>query len=169
MISPYPLLIILRSIIGGSAGSYYANKGGKGGNGGGALRINACKIINRGTISCNGEDGSAGNISIFFSSLPLLLFISLPFLSHPFYSYPHTGTLYGSSGGGGSGGSIYLQAVELENSGTITAVGGQGGGCAPCPSNMSSKGGSGGHGRIRIDLPNKNIPLGNMVPQPYKG
>ena len=51
------------SITGGSGHPYSTGTGGKGGNGG-ALRIRAWKIINNGTISCNGENGT----SSFFRS-----------------------------------------------------------------------------------------------------
>ena len=68
---------ITHLVTGGSGHPWCPGIGGKGGNGGGALRINAWKIINNGTISCNGEDGKEGIILppatlIYHSPLPLL-------------------------------------------------------------------------------------------------
>lgn len=59
---------------------------------------------------------------------------------------------YSSGGGGGSGGSIYVKCTKMNLSGKIEARGGKGGSCVStaCP-NISSRGGDGGNGRIRID------------------
>ena len=80
------------------------------------------------------------------------------------------GKAYGSGGGAGSGGSIYLQADKFENNGKLTATGGQGGGINPPAAypNICTRGGSGGHGRIRVDLP-KHIAIGDVMPHPYMG
>ncbi|XP_065840044.1 uncharacterized protein [Oscarella lobularis] len=95
--------------------------GGKGGNGGGALHLDARNVIRvTGQVSADGDDGEGRNFEkeIFC----------------------------GAGGGGGAGGSIYLRGLEvLVNDSRVTAFGGQGGcGTFGC-------GGNGGSGRIRID------------------
>jgi hypothetical protein len=51
---------------GGSGHPYTSGTGGKGGCGGGALHIKAWKILNYGTIKCNGENGTEGLSSLSF-------------------------------------------------------------------------------------------------------
>ncbi|MFX1555401.1 MAG: hypothetical protein ACFFBV_15865, partial [Promethearchaeota archaeon] len=55
------------------------------------------------------------------------------------------------AGGGGSGGSILIQANSFTNSATFTATGGTGGARSSDPSYPGGGGGSGGVGRIRIE------------------
>ena len=115
---------------GGGAGKLYNNPGGgcKGGNGGGAVEIAAWKVVVRGEIRADGEAGGAG------------------------------GPEYASGGGGGSGGTILIRTHELENHGTISCVGGQGGHCNEGTyRGISSNGGAGGVGRTRLDVDTFNV------------
>ena len=95
--------------------------GAPGGDGGGALRIDAAETIVSGTVSANGDDGA---------------------------SFGHPGHPRG--GGGGSGGSVLLRAqvVDLAD-GIVEARGGTGG--HGLHEGRSADGGSGGAGRIRIE------------------
>jgi hypothetical protein len=60
----------------------------------------------------------------------------------------------GSGGGGGSGGGILIEAEHLGEggAGALSARGGRGGNAGACPSNstINTRGGGGGHGRVRI-------------------
>ncbi|MBI3962377.1 MAG: hypothetical protein HY335_06480 [Deinococcus sp.] len=68
-----------------------------------------------------------------------------------------------SSGGGGSGGSILIVAEVLRNSGAIRAGGG-----VSLPGNSSALGGTGGAGRIRIDV-RELAGIGAINPAPFRG
>ncbi|MDJ0865123.1 MAG: Ig-like domain-containing protein [Myxococcota bacterium] len=121
---------------GGSAGfvpGVSTNAGGGGGGaGGGALRIEAqgrLLVETTGVLTANGGRGGQGTRGL-------------------------TGTgssRYGGGGGGGSGGAIFLVAAEIDNRGTVTAMGGLGR-TGPFGSNHY-RGGDGGVGRIRVDAP----------------
>ncbi|KAJ5074828.1 hypothetical protein M0811_07871 [Anaeramoeba ignava] len=110
---------------GGGSGHPYSNgqTKGKGGNGGGALLLEANTIINNGEIYCNGEKGEDGINGTF-----------------------------GSGGGGGSGGSILFISKLIFNNGTIEAKGGEKGIGYPLSSHpgINSSGGKGGNGRIAV-------------------
>ncbi len=99
--------------LGSSGGGSYAWYAGyaRGGSGGGALRIQVDDTLNlNGEITANGED------SYFYSQ----------------WGYP-------ASGGGGAGGSIYVETAALKGNGRFSADGGKGAG-----------GGGGGGGRVAI-------------------
>ncbi|KAJ5078390.1 bonus isoform c-related [Anaeramoeba ignava] len=109
---------------GGGSGHPYSNgqTKGKGGNGGGALLLQARLVLNEGEIICDGEKGED--------------------------SVPNT---YGSGGGGGSGGSILFITKLLINNGSISAKGGEKGIANYSSSpGINSSGGKGGDGRIAI-------------------
>jgi len=115
--------------LGSGGGSGFAYSGGGmaaiGGRGGGALHILApqIRITSTGSILCDGEPGAT--------------------------SY----TTYGAGAGGGSGGSIFLQATKLINEGKISAMGGKKGlkGTTSVYTGICGDGGDGGEGRIRLD------------------
>ena len=118
---------------GGSGGSYVNASasvlyGGKGGNGGGAIHLDARNRIRvTGHVSANGEDGESGceNIESFFKNFERKIFSGA------------------GGGGGGSGGSIHLRGPKIfVTSRRVTAIGGSAGcGTLGC-------GGKGGLGRI---------------------
>ena len=83
----------------------------------------ADNVTNSGTISSNGAAGLAGGAD-----------------TDPF-----------AASGGGSGGSIMVQANNFTNSATFTATGG-GGGAVGGTGSAGSGGGGGGVGRIRIEV-----------------
>ena len=117
---------------GGGGSGLSGSAGGCGGCGGGSLFLTCERLINRGTILCNGSAGGNG-----------------------------TGN-YSSGGGGGSGGAIRLIAKDLDIVGTIRAVGGPGGSPGPedtAQPGASSGGGKGGDGRISVALfgPNNKL------------
>ncbi|XP_065840047.1 uncharacterized protein [Oscarella lobularis] len=115
----------------GSGDSVYVNasadaiRGGKGGNGGGAIHLDARNIIRvTGQVCADGDDGETRSLDLNFK----------------------TESFRGARGGGGAGGSIYLRGLEVfADDRRVTALGGRAGcgrfGC----------GGNGGFGRIRID------------------
>ena len=84
---------------GGASGSDedHLGRGGHGGRGGGAIRIQADAIDIRGELRANGANGTNATVS------------------------------NNGGGGGGSGGSIHLRARDLQVSGNLRAVGGAGG------------------------------------------
>jgi hypothetical protein len=84
---------------GGASGSDedHLGRGGHGGNGGGAIRIQADSLVLTGQILSDGARGGNATIS------------------------------NNGGGGGGSGGSIHLRARQLNLSGTVSAAGGAGG------------------------------------------
>ena len=75
-------------------------------------------------------------------------------------------------GGGGSGGQVMLVSAALSGSGTVTALGGDGGkgaqnGETEGSDRLNGKGGWGGEGRIRADA--ADDPNVSTSPDPYKG
>ena len=111
---------------GGGAGAPYHNGGikAKGGNGGGIVIIIAEEFKNEGKVCANGGDGED---AIEKSS--------------------------GSGGGGGSGGSIYIVTDKIIEKGILSVIGGKGGDKGKArfgPWFLSSDGGKGGVGRIKI-------------------
>lgn len=117
---------------GGGAGSDYGNGvAGKGGDGGGIVRIRAPRIIVEGSIQARGLPGDPGT------------------RAHSHIS---------GAGGGGAGGSVWLEAGMLDVTGAVNADGGLGG-TGPWPS------GRGGVGRVRLDYNNGDA---TTVPPAYR-
>lgn len=111
---------------GGSGHPYFDTVGYPGGNGGGAIKVTANKIV----VECSGEISANGQ--------------NAPSVN---------GAQYVSGGGGGSGGSIYLKCKQFINEGQVSAKGGTGAAKGDQGQHwgICSKGGNGGDGRIRID------------------
>ncbi len=142
--TPYGSVDTLSIEMGSAAGAagyvdYAYNNGGYGGNGGGALWIEAETINNAGTISANGEDGkiyyndstgggAGGGILLYGGTIV------------------NTGSLKANGGGGGTigcgtpgmcgqddggggggGGRIKIFYGSLQNTGTVSVAGGRGG------------------------------------------
>jgi len=107
-----------------------------GGAGGGIVLLKSCNSIIIGPLGKILNNGGAGG----------------------------NGNVNGFPGGGGSGGTIYLAAKEVEIHGTVTASGGAGGLDASNDSCQSSCNGS--PGRIRIDSKEEWID-GIILPSPY--
>ena len=118
--------------------SHQGEPGGYGGNGGGAVLLNAPQINIYGNISANGAAGSAG-IGADLSS---------------------------GGGGGGSGGIIIIQGGEVNlSSATLSANGGEGGtgGIGQGPGDGGGGGGGGAGGRIKIFYGNASL-YGSSTP-----
>lgn len=119
---------------GGGGGGHYDNNylGGAGGNGGGIIKLH-CKNLSvhatNGEIDCDGENGGNG--------------------------IPNAGATYGNTGGGGgAGGTIYIQVLNKCSIGTskVHSNGGVGGaGSWSNAMRTDLDGGNGGIGRIRIE------------------
>ncbi len=109
---------------GGGTREFAANNmnGAGGGAGGGAIRISALQTLTlSGTITAVGGAGGAGTTGV---------------------------SDFGSSGGGGSGGSIWLQTADrFTGSGVLNVTGGSGG----ADGTVTSVGGNGSRGVIRVD------------------
>ena len=99
---------------GGGNGWYTSQMNVPGGSGGGVVRITVGgEMTLEGSITANGTDGGRGNVYLAYWS-----------------------------GGGGSGGSIWLDVDTLTGSGVISANGGNGG--------WGNRAGGGGGGRIAV-------------------
>ncbi len=94
---------------------YYSAAGGSGGGGGGAVKITAAKIIVPAGGAIVADGGGPGSLL-----------------------YPSQ--IMAGCGGGGAGGTIWLQGGQVALAGTVSAVGGNSKGCA-----------AGSAGRIRVD------------------
>lgn len=134
------LNIEMGSAGGASAYSDYSyNNGGYGGNGGGALWIEAESITNAGVISANGEDGK-----IYYNDSTaggagggILLYGGTVVNTGALKANGGGGGTVGcgtpgmcgqdDGGGGGSGGRIKIFYGTLQNSGTVSVAGGRGG------------------------------------------
>ncbi|XP_065838949.1 uncharacterized protein [Oscarella lobularis] len=122
--------------------------GGRGGSGGGAIQLEARRIIEvTGEIRADGLPGQGEDV---ISCSAATCNANLPWICWP----------WSGPGGGGAGGSIYLRAPTVDiGVGQVTAVGGQGGyGAVGC-------GGDGGAGRIRID---SDVLQGTTQPAPSR-
>ena len=119
---------------GASRSSSGSNGNLKGGNGGGIIRLHCRSLIVAGEIDCDGENGRGDG------------------------SYEYDTVNYGGSGGG-SGGTIFIQALNkcVMGSSLIHANGGAKG----YGRNYNYNGGNGGKGRIRIECPGKIIGTSN--------
>jgi len=117
---------------GGASGSH--NGGGRdgaaGGIGGGIIRVKANRIDVGGSVDASGGKGEDG------------------------YQPPSQCI---SGGSGGAGGTVWLAAPTLNNTGSVTATGGGGGaaGAGTCSSGCTV-GSSGGVGRVRFDYTTKS-------------
>lgn len=123
---------------GGSGASISGFSSGAGGGGGGILSLYVCQQV---IIGVHGKilacGGAGGN-----------------------------GYLSAGAGGGGSGGSIFITTSVLENNGVISVAGGIGGQCFNDTS-CYLQGGTGGDGRIRIDVADQTGD-GVYIPGYYK-
>lgn len=122
-----------------------AVSGSSGGGGAGAIRIiSGGNIVVAGQIIFNG--GAGGGIG----------------------SSGGSPTQSSGAGGGASGGAVWLQAVgslKIENTGSISALGGLGG-----KNDFDLIGGNGGNGGIRLDDADgviENLGVGNILPSDY--
>ncbi|MBJ6800279.1 PKD domain-containing protein [Geomonas propionica] len=149
---PYGSADTLSIEMGSSAGAagyvdYSYNDGGFGGNGGGALWIEAENISNAGTISANGDDGK-----IYYNDSTgggagggILLYGNTIVNTGSLKANGGGGGAYGcgtpgmcgqdDGGGGGGGGRIKIFYGSLQNSGTVSVAGGRGGLYAAAGSN----------------------------------
>ncbi|MDD4309688.1 MAG: hypothetical protein PHO32_04865, partial [Candidatus Cloacimonetes bacterium] len=113
---------------GTSRGDWQVN-GGAGGNGGGVIYITARSMVNHGSISANGNNGSNGIHGNYYN-------------------------LCAGGGGGGSGGQVKITSLSLINNSQILSLGGSGGyasrGFNVTGTYYSANGGIGGSGRIAI-------------------
>ncbi len=106
--------------------------GGSGGNGGGAVLLNAQQILVFGTIYADGATGSAGIGSANYSS---------------------------GGGGGGSGGTIIIQGDDVNLSSATLSANGSAGGAGGTDNKGAGGGGGGGGsgGRIKIFYGNSSF------------
>jgi len=114
---------------GGPGGTRNGCCGAAGGNGGGLIRI----IAPTGTVVVDGSitaDGQAGDWQ----------------LANEYNS------------GGGAGGSVFIQAMNVEGTGIIRAQGGR-----AVTAVYSSSGGSGGGGRVAVYYDELTLPVGNIT------
>ncbi|MGY8866868.1 MAG: Ig-like domain-containing protein, partial [Methylophagaceae bacterium] len=129
-------------VFGGAGGEGGADEDGAypgtGGNGGGIIFVSAPSIANPGTILSKGIDGNDGTNGSPGSGC---------------------GT---RGGGGGAGGSIFISS-SISGSGTIVAIGGDGGRSVGGCNNNNKYGGDGGNGRIGIASPGSNFPTTSPV------
>ncbi len=141
--------------------------GGRGGNGGGCLWVQARTIRNHGRIACDGEVGGTwvAVIEFIFPASVITISAKGSFFFTPGRSVRRsvahcmtisghaTGRSFGSGGGGGAGGSVLLMVSSTFAAvGLITANGGAGGaaGVAGEHVGMCSAGGAGSMGRIQV-------------------
>lgn len=142
--APYGTADKLSIEIGSAGGAsafadYSYNNGGYGGNGGGAIWIEADSINNAGIISVNGEDGK-----IYYNDSTgggagggILLYGSMVINTGALKANGGSGGTTGcgtpgmcwqdDGGGGGSGGRIKIFYGTLQNTGSVSVTGGRGG------------------------------------------
>ena len=129
-------------VFGGAGGEGGADEDGAypgtGGNGGGIIFISAGSIANSGSILSKGIDGNDGTNGSPGSGC---------------------GT---RGGGGGAGGSIFISS-SISGSGTIVAIGGEGGRSVGGCNNNNKYGGDGGNGRVAIASPGSSFPTASPV------
>ena len=111
-------------------GSGGANYGVPGGRGGGAIKIVASgTVTNNGQILANGASGGTYSWTETTGD----------------YKSGYTTTTYTAGTGGGSGGSVWIDAGGIMGSGSISAIGGNG------VTGQNYNGGGGGGGRLAIN------------------
>ncbi|MFH0889109.1 MAG: hypothetical protein V1871_07885 [Planctomycetota bacterium] len=116
---------------GASGGGYqldgYSVTGGAGGPGGGIIFIgaNVLNIASAASVVANGNAGAVGAVG----------------------GYSNNYDIYRGGGGGGAGGSVILFANSISNLGSVSAIGGNGGGNPGPNTYLLYNGGAGGGGR----------------------
>ncbi len=146
---------------GGGGGAWNnGNPGGNGGAGGGQVSLKAASTLTlSGTISCNGNNGSAGGNASGNSTDNAYDCTASGYNGCsicPQESYDYAGGAGGGAGGGSGGGILIQSCGTMSFTGNLSANGGAGGGAALPNTNYGAcfdwaRGGAGGGGgRIKI-------------------
>jgi len=130
---------------GAGSGDQTDPAGGRGGNGGGAIKLYSYNdVLIRGTVEADGEDGE-GDVGVSCGECPAVCSDTDCTSLSSSECFDHDS----GPGGGGSGGSVHITGnmVTIQENGSLTTSGGNGG----AGSYATGCGGKGGRGRTRIN------------------